>query len=499
MKLKFLLFLLPLAITLYTFRDFGITWDEQDLLFYGQSISDFYTSFGKIDNATRATDLINFYGGLFDLCAHAFTKLFSFDRYEGRHLFNALVGLLGIVGMFQLGKRLRSERLGILAATLLFLTPLYFGHMFNNPKDIPFAVAYLWSAVVLIDVLRGFPNLDTGLTWRAGLVFGLTLSTRIGGALVIFYFLILILIKCLINRPSKDDFISLLRQVFFVGLISWIVMLSAWPFSLVRPFSGPFIALREFSKFNWDSKILFKGQWFVANDLPWDYIPHYLFAKLPEITAVAFFLFLCRWIALRRWSQEKSLLVFMVFFPISYAILTRATLYDGIRHFLFVAPLVTLLAALTLDELLSHSNKIVKSMAVGFTLVALSSQAYRMIELHPYEYIFYNRFMGGLKGAAYRYELDYWGHSFKKAAEELNRYLDKNPMTKNPILVFSCGPGHAARYYFHQNIKLLPRDGIKPDFLILLNRYECLNTYGGEVIAEIKRDGILLAVVKKSQ
>jgi len=41
-----------------------------------------------------------------------------------------------------------------------------------------------------------------------------------------------------------------------------------------------------------------------------------------------------------------------------------------------------------------------------------------MVQLHPYEYVYFNRlFAGGLKAAAERYETEYGGSSYKQGVE----------------------------------------------------------------------------------
>jgi hypothetical protein len=45
----------------------------------------------------------------------------------------------------------------------------------------------------------------------------------------------------------------------------------------------------------------------------------------------------------------------------------------------------------------------------------------QLIQLHPYEYVYYNQFVGGLRGANRRFEPDYWRASAAEAADYLNR------------------------------------------------------------------------------
>jgi len=80
------------------------------------------------------------YGGAFDVPATLLTQISPLGYYETRHAFNAAIGILGVVGTWKLARALGGPRAALIATVLLALTPNYLGHMFNNPKDIPFAV-----------------------------------------------------------------------------------------------------------------------------------------------------------------------------------------------------------------------------------------------------------------------------------------------------------------------------------------------------------------------
>ena len=70
---------------------------------------------------------------------------------------------------------------GLLALVLLATCPLYFGHMFMNAKDAPFAVA---MAILLLGLVRAFeqyprPSVATGALTGVG--FGLAIGSRVMG------------------------------------------------------------------------------------------------------------------------------------------------------------------------------------------------------------------------------------------------------------------------------------------------------------------------------
>ena len=63
---------------------------------------------------------------------------------------------------------------------------------------------------------------------------------------------------------------------------------------------------------------------------------------------------------------------------------------------------------------------------MGFAAISLAFvwDAATLVRLHPYEYLFYNSFVGGLEGASRRYATDYWVNIMPAAVQDLERYLD---------------------------------------------------------------------------
>src|SRR5882757_4603638 len=81
-------------LILFTFRDYGVTWDEELQSQYGLAVVDYYLSFFQ-DHRYEEIFNLYIYGGMFDGLASIFDRYTPFSLYETRHLLNALVGLLG--------------------------------------------------------------------------------------------------------------------------------------------------------------------------------------------------------------------------------------------------------------------------------------------------------------------------------------------------------------------------------------------------------------------
>src|SRR5579883_1541088 len=185
-RLTAALFLAVFVLVLLTFSDYGISWDEDYHFWYGFRVLDYYRSFFH-DTTALTSPPISYYGAAFDATAALLSQISPLGDYETRHLLNALIGVAGILGTAKLARTLAGPRAGFWAALLLVLTPNYYGHMFNNPKDIPFAAAYVWSLYYMARLLPKLPRPAPSDVAKLGLAIGLALGVRVGGLLLLCY------------------------------------------------------------------------------------------------------------------------------------------------------------------------------------------------------------------------------------------------------------------------------------------------------------------------
>ena len=121
--------------------DYGATWDELPRQAYGERIWQYYEGRIQLDRFRADRSGSHLYGGLFVVVAVALQRQLDAEPYRVRHGWNACVGWLGIVFCGLLASRTGGPRAAALAMLLLSVTPPYWGHAMNNPKDVPFATA----------------------------------------------------------------------------------------------------------------------------------------------------------------------------------------------------------------------------------------------------------------------------------------------------------------------------------------------------------------------
>jgi len=497
-----------------TFRDYGVTWDEDAHNWYGNFVLDYYSSFLTDKSALHWQDLYN-YGAIFDTVAAALNRISAIGIYETRHLLNGLVGILGLVGCWKLARAIGGARVGCIAVIFLLLIPNYYGQMFNNPKDIPFAVGVVWATYYLVRIVGVLPRPPLSLLARLGGAIGMTMGVRIGGLLLMCYLGLLLgldgIWRMIIARrsaPLVESAITSLWRVFIpVVLVAYPVMLLFWPWAQIDPIENPLHALAFFSHQTFPFGTLFAGRLVLASDLPWIYLPTYVALALPELLLVLLIsapitagirLLDSHFQIHRARGLSFFIICIGIVFPVTYSIAIKAVLFDGMRQFIFVLPLVAVTSAVVADEALTWLARFPYRRPI-YVMLALYGVAHVsiMAMLHPDQYIYYNAFAGGVEGAQRMFKLDYWANSYAEAVQGLDNYLRATygpDFEEREFTVAVCGPPISADYYFPANFRFT-RYPNQADFFIAFTKDDCDRSLPGRPVYQVKRMGTLLSVV----
>ena len=510
------LFAAALILVFATFRDYGVTWDEHYHDTYGRDLFAYYVS-GFRDTAALTYHNLWLYGGAFDAPTAFIKRISPFGDYETQHLMIALSGLAGVLACARLAQFLGGARAGFWAALLLLITPVWYGQMFNNPKDVPFAAAMTWALYYTVRAVPELPNVPRRIVIKLGLAFGLAFGVRIAAVFAVFN----LAVPCcawLTLRMREVGWRAALRETgqawlrFLIpsATIAYVVMLAAWPWAQGSPFVRPFEAAWIFAHSPWDINTLFDGHLVNSLDLPADYMVVYFTVEMPEIVlalligagimAVAS---LPKGGRLPPWAAMGGplTLAFAFLFPFVFFVLFRPVAYDRIRHFLFILPPTAAIAGLAFDRILGAVSRQPPALRGAFAAIVAGYLAWHvsvMASLHPDEYVYYNALVGGVDGAAKRYELDYWGNSYREAVRRLAAYVkDEEARTgaHKTYRVLVCSEGSSAAYFFPPDLTLA-RNEREADFYLSVTRLGCDREYAGDTIITVDRDGAVLSVVK---
>src|SRR5215831_16910668 len=145
------------VVAAWTFRDYGLGWDDYTHAQYGELLLALYRS-GFADRRVFSFVNLYMYGGGFDMLAELVAKIAPFELFETRRLVGAAVGIMGLAATWRIGRRIGGPTAGMIALLLLATCPLYYGHMFMNPKDAPFAAAMALLLLGLVRCLQEYPE-----------------------------------------------------------------------------------------------------------------------------------------------------------------------------------------------------------------------------------------------------------------------------------------------------------------------------------------------------
>ena len=537
-KSIFVLLAINILIGLLVFRNYGYSWDEPLFYDYGEALGYAYSphewfsgnfdlerSYGSSgdDHKTR--------GPAYLLLARGPVYLLEeigLDQAAAWHLINFLFFQIGVYFLYRLASRWVKPSAALAASALFSWQPLLWGHAFINPKDPPFLVFFLASVCLgfeMVDSLadRSMDNRSkfSGVFIPAA-VLGITTSIRVLGPLAG------LLVLAYAAWRFRTRLFACIPQLALYGIIAILAMFATWPFLWENPLTNFIGVFRLMSDNPTTLSVLFGGEVFRAGELPRKYMPFMLATTLTEPVLPLFlfgifigYLQLFRqtrntnndfqaansadsWTSLRSsidradtGNKLVSLSLVLLWFGVllAYVLLRRPAMYDGVRHFLFILPPVFIFTGFAFEFLIDH---LTTWLYAGLILLVLAPGILGIARLHPYEYTYYNSFVGGTDGVFRQYETDYWLTCYKEAVETLEQSSD------TPINLYVHREAYIADYYADETITVYELRGALDQ--VRSGDYILVNTRTNEdrrifkdasPVIEVRRGGALFCQIKQ--
>lgn len=365
----------------------------------------------------------------------------SLGAYQVRHLASALLAALGIgavgAAVWMLA---RSRRFALFAAAGLVAVPVWMGHGYFNPKDIPAAAGYTLLTLGLIIAVIERADAPAGAGRRLAVValvaagIGLGAGTRL--ALLAPFAGTLLLYGALrlgqrllggVDRDPTTDLTVLAGAM--IGIPSIGIL---YPNAGANPAELLLESASGSSGFPYEGITLTAGQ-LLSEHPPWWYLPGWVGASYPLLLGglvvlggVAAALALARTARERRtasaWSSSELGLSFVLAqalaLPIG-AMVIGSVMYSGPRQHLYAFPALAILAGVGAARLWAWAGARSRPRAwrgaatvalCAALLVPLAEQAL----LFPYNYAYVNP-VAGIGGVNDRWETDYWFASDREA------------------------------------------------------------------------------------
>jgi tetratricopeptide (TPR) repeat protein len=488
----FLLVLMPL-LSLKS----GISGDEETFHYpHGKNAFNYYATLGKDTTCLHyENSVLHMYGPVFDVITVAVIKLFQpDDEYMIRHILNSIAGWTAILFAALIAVMLGGWRAGILTLLFMFLSPRFLGHSYNNPKDIPFAAAYIFTIYSIIRYLKFYPAKAFRNGFFVALGIGLTIGVRVGGILLAIYFLFFTGMFYLFTTKYtlwfKKENTQKLRRLLFsaaaISIIGYIIGIILWPYSHKAPLQKTIEAMKYMEQYATSLRQVFEGKIIWSDNVPKYYLPKYIVMTIPEFIIVGFLSF---FVLYRKWKKEDIIwyiiLLFVSIFPVAYIIFKGSNVYGGWRHVMFIFPAIAILSALGMNHLIfRYRNRIYRWSMIVLTALLMALPLRHIIANHPHEYIYYNSICGGVKKAYGKYEMDYFFHTLRAGSEWLikNKINSLSVPPGKKIIVASNLSINTAYYFRHLKdkvkviyIRYYERGNKDWDFAIIANSY--INPY----------------------
>lgn len=517
-------------------KDAGNSGDEDKFQIpQGRNILSYYQS-DKQDTTCLSFENLKYYGSSFDYWTALYCDKFHVDEIaQVRHVANSLLGWCCILFVGLIAYRMGGKDdkdgwgAGVIAMILMFISPRFLGHSFNNPKDIPLAAGVIMSIYYILmffrqasDQSRKMPKVSTMI--MLALSIALAISIRIGGLIIVGYFGLWGLLWAIFRKSDKGydwtGFFRTLGLAIAICIVGFFVGILRWPYAMQAPIANSMDSYKAMSQFAIGIRQIYEGTMMWSDALPWYYTPKFILTTIPIAVIFGWIFSLCLgWRKKGLELIEKVMILFCFLFPVVWIVITRANVYGGWRHSLFVYPPMVASAALGFSECLNKLKEMkqgrILSIAAAVVMAVMMVGPVRHIcANHPYEYVYFNEFAGGNKKAFGQYEMDYYYHSMREATEWVVEHAEVSDMQLGEKTIIGTWLPEPTKYFIrhdttrfkHNFIRwyqrgtadwdylVFPITGIAPEYL------KCDKVFPPkETVHTIEVDGVPIGLVLKRQ
>lgn len=442
--------------------DAGLSGDDEKHYQHAIKVYRYYTE----DDPAALEDTrlkLNYYGQSFDFFTYLLIRLFNLEDnpYEVRHVMIAIAGAAAILVTGLLVKLFSGYAGGWLALLLMFISPRFLGHAFNNPMDIPFALGNIFTLYHLILFLKKLPRISIRSAIWIAVGIGWTNGIRIGGLLLVPYLFMFAGLYLLLH-PWPWKFFSgdwwrfAMKGLLTLVLISvggYLLSVVTWPYALQDVVNHPIQSFKVMTNIQVSIKVLYDGLIHWSDRLPWHYIPLNIWITVPVIILLGWLASAYTWYLDRDKKQGfwYFMLWFTVLFPVIFIIYRESNVYGGWRHMMFIYPSMLALSAMALTRLIRLVPKgIGKYVVIAVVAMGLFHPLRHIIRNHPNTYIYFNEWSGGINSNYGKFETDYYANSLKPASDHFIEHIlpDLDADTAQRIRVVS---NFNIGYYFRNH------------------------------------------------
>ena len=497
-------------------------WDHGTHLQMGKNKLRYLFSLGKINNEFWFS---KYFPGISYTVTAFFTIMFPKKiESETLHLINLLVSLSAVFGLSRIAKIFFNEKIANITFLFFLFYPTFFGHMAINPKDTVVTVSYIWITYLVIKYLTKPHMCQNKQICLLKIGFLIALGTGVNLAftaillpLIIFIFTEIFYFKKLISTKfSKQIFIFDLLKII---LLAYFILIIFWPQVhsniLIMPFKV-FLETLENAPIGSPASLL-NGEIHLTHNFPKNYVLLNLLLKSPEYLLILYPISFYFILANNNFFKKKftnfnyKLYFIILVLTLSLIMLTFSPypLYDGMRKFMFLIPFFIFIPSFGMYFVICN-NSLIKSKLCIFLILTLALVfLFKFFSLTPYQYVYLNYLNGKTSNNHLKFENDYLTTSIKEILKKSKFINEKYARLK----FCGIGKGKIKKYLNKYNFSRVKLVGYKDeyDYVIMTNRVNleslnnlkkaktCFQTFNGKVVSQVKRNGLVLSVIKEKQ
>lgn len=435
------IFISILLVGLFTYKDYGISWDERverldgavALRFIEQKTGHQIKGLQAMLEKQEYPDSLELYSYKdryypvgFNLPVEGLIRLLNINSeqsaYYFRHLMTLGICLFGVLVIYRLAQRRFSDwKMGLLTAMMYVLSPRLYGEWFYNSKDMVLLSLFAIAMYFAISYLQK-PN------YRNAILFGVTTAFALNIRLMAIILPMLVGGMLIVEVVRHKVTIAKAILTFMSsGLVMAAIVIAVWPLLWESPIAQLLDALAFMAKYKFNQDILYFGQIISSLKLPWHYLPVWIGITTPILYLVLWFVGLLvivraalksRWLFWANNEQMQDIFFLALFLcPVLGFMLLRPVIYDGWRHFYFIYPAFLMVAVRGFSAASNtlQSRKAAKKILISFFAISLISSAVWMVWAHPMQNVYFNILIGSNWKS--KFDVDYWGLANRQALE----------------------------------------------------------------------------------
>ncbi len=386
-----------------------------------------------------------------------YQKLGIMDDLSSHHLFNILASSLLVFAVVFLAQKYWGFSPSLVAFLALVSYPLFWAESHFNIKDPPETAFF---SLTILSFILSLEKKSVKWLVIATVFFALGLGTKLN----ILFLPFILLPYLLINREKYKGFKKRYFITFALApLIVSIVFVSCWPY-LWQDIPQRLLSIATYYKEIGTISKYQPEEFFVLgfNTYPIKWI---IFTTPPLVLVLTAVGIVSAWINRNRWNRITILLLLWIFIPILRVTVPGTTIYGGVRQILEFLPALVLICTLGAWQISQWFRASIKIFLLTKILIVIMFlwPLFLIFKLHPYQNVYFNFLIGGLKGA-YQRDFPAWGNSLGGAYKGGIDWINANAQMGAKLTLIQGTPSNVPPLFLRRDINYLADGSIDPKF-----------------------------------